>query len=101
VELHAGHALEICRHEEQREEPVLVSEVRSFNERPDLDGEELAAAHQLALAATVGHGRMLRAGLDIGTAAARAMDAIRPAMRDEPCLGGRVVGEQAEESLEV
>lgn len=87
VELHAAEALQVRRHEEQGVQPVQVSDVRRLHERIRLDGEELAAAALLALAAAVGHRRVLAAGLDVVMAAARAADSALPAMRDEPRLG--------------
>ena len=95
VELHARHTLQAGSEQVGRERPCLVAKVRAFHDGTRLDAEALAA-----VAAAVGHGLVLRAGLNAQGATGWAADAVGPALIREERFGGRIIGEHADEVRE-
>jgi len=90
MQLHARDALEAGREQVNGHGPSAVAELGVVHQGAGLGGKVVAA-----LPAAVGLGLAGGPGLDVGGAAGRAADTVRPEDRREPALGGVLVGEQA------
>ena len=90
VQLHGRNALDVGGEQVDAHRPNPVFEVRAFHHRSHLQGEHGATG---ALPATVGHGLVLDALLDVVRPAVGTCRAVGPALRGDPVAGRVLVAE--------